>query len=62
MMHTGYRVKHQLSSHLIVHSDVRPFKCDICPRTFRSRSNLRVHKDEHEGKNLLKNFNEKRVF
>lgn len=46
---SGYRVSHQLTCHMIVHSDVRPYKCNLCTKTFRSRSNLKVHKDEHEG-------------
>lgn len=45
----AYRSKHQLTSHLNVHSDDRPFKCDVCSKTFRSRTAFKMHQDEHKG-------------
>lgn len=34
-----------------VHSDNRPFKCNIdeCSKTFRSRTAFKMHQDEHKG-------------
>ena len=39
-----------LQSHLLLHSDSRPFLCAICGKGFRQRSNLRVHEDRHHSK------------
>lgn len=48
---TAYRSKHQLTSHMNVHSDNRPFKCEVkdCSKTFRSRTAFKMHQDEHQG-------------
>lgn len=32
--------------HLITHSDIRPYKCDFCPKTFKNGPNCRKHKRE----------------
>ena len=31
--------------HLPSHEDVKPFVCDICPKTFKLSNQLRLHKD-----------------
>lgn len=36
-----------LSSHMLLHSGLKPFKCDICNTAFRFKSNLRMHKKKH---------------
>lgn len=46
---SAYRSKHQLTSHMNVHSDDRPFKCDVCSKTFRSRTAFKMHQDQHKG-------------
>ena len=34
--------------HLVTHSDARPFKCDLCEKTFRLRATLKNHaRDAH---------------
>ncbi|CAH0394906.1 unnamed protein product [Bemisia tabaci] len=35
-----------LRQHLVVHSDLRPFKCDLCPLAFKLNSDLKKHKRE----------------
>lgn len=32
-----------------VHSDNRPFKCNDCSKTFRSRTAFKMHQDQHQG-------------
>ncbi|KAI8586362.1 hypothetical protein BDZ88DRAFT_387648, partial [Geranomyces variabilis] len=32
-----------LQSHRLVHSDLRPFTCDVCDATFRRKFDLRRH-------------------
>ena len=46
-----YTIKRHLTSHSRIHSEVRPFACEVegCGKTFRSRSNLRMHRDFHAG-------------
>lgn len=34
-----------LDSHMLIHTDSKPFKCDQCPQTFRQRQLLRRHKN-----------------
>lgn len=42
-----------LVKHVTAHKDVWSFKCDSCPRTFKSKDTLRIHKKKHLGKNFL---------
>ena len=37
-----------MNSHLNVHIDVRPFSCDVCPMTFKTKSTLLKHKQLHD--------------
>uniref|UniRef100_A0A183C6K3 Zinc finger protein n=1 Tax=Globodera pallida TaxID=36090 RepID=A0A183C6K3_GLOPA len=38
-----------LKMHSLVHSGVRPFKCDICDKRFHQSSGLKVHSLVHSG-------------
>ncbi|XP_030856082.1 zinc finger protein OZF-like [Strongylocentrotus purpuratus] len=39
----------QLAKHIRMHTADRPFKCDVCKRAFRQKSNLIVHMRMHTG-------------
>nr|XP_018902151.1 PREDICTED: uncharacterized protein LOC109033817 isoform X5 [Bemisia tabaci] len=41
-----YKTSHRgsLTKHLVIHSDLRPFKCDLCPIAFKLKCDLRKHK------------------
>uniref|UniRef100_A0A3B3ULH2 Zinc finger protein 436-like n=1 Tax=Poecilia latipinna TaxID=48699 RepID=A0A3B3ULH2_9TELE len=40
----AFRFRSLLASHALVHSDVRPFACDFCSRSFRRLSHLKRHR------------------
>uniref|UniRef100_A0AAY5L9R0 C2H2-type domain-containing protein n=1 Tax=Esox lucius TaxID=8010 RepID=A0AAY5L9R0_ESOLU len=40
----------QLQRHLPVHSQPKPFECNICGKTFRLRAHLKMHSQIHERK------------
>lgn len=39
-------------THMLIHSNSRPFKCEYCTTTFRTRGHLKIHQQIHlrEGK------------
>lgn len=39
-------------THTLIHSNSRPFKCEYCTTTFRTRGHLKIHEQIHlrEGK------------
>lgn len=37
-----------LSNHMLLHSGVKPFKCDMCDMSFRFMPNLNIHKKKHK--------------
>ncbi|XP_064809594.1 zinc finger protein 770-like [Oncorhynchus masou masou] len=39
---------HQLQRHLPVHSQPKPFECNICGKAFRLRAHLKMHSQIHE--------------
>ncbi|XP_038141792.1 zinc finger protein 708-like [Cyprinodon tularosa] len=41
----AFRFRSLLASHALIHSDVRPFACDFCSRSFRRLSHLKRHRD-----------------
>ena len=47
-----------LTSHLAVHNEIRPFKCDKCGKSFKRRSDVHKHMAVH---NKNKNKNKKKV-
>lgn len=32
-----------------VHSTAKPFQCDLCPRSYKYKKSLRIHKVKHQG-------------
>lgn len=32
-----------------VHSAAKPFQCDLCPRSYKYKKSLRIHKIKHQG-------------
>lgn len=39
-----------LSTHLLIHDNIRPFQCDICMKAFHQKSDLKKHRYTHTGK------------
>jgi uncharacterized Zn-finger protein len=48
-----FKRKYELRAHLIIHSDKRDFKCEICNKGFKRPDTLRDHKLAHSIKNPL---------
>ncbi|XP_041824877.1 endothelial zinc finger protein induced by tumor necrosis factor alpha-like isoform X2 [Melanotaenia boesemani] len=40
-----FKFRSLLASHALIHSEVRPFACDFCSRTFRRLSHLKRHRE-----------------
>lgn len=47
MCNKGFKHKQLLQRHNLVHSDDRPFVCDVCGATFKTRANLYNHSNIH---------------
>ncbi|XP_039900525.1 protein odd-skipped-related 1-like [Simochromis diagramma] len=39
---------------MFTHTEGRPYKCDLCEKTFKSPRNLRLHQQIHTRKRLYK--------
>ena len=44
----GFVILSTLQRHMRIHLDSRPFNCDQCPGTYKSKEDLRRHKRTHE--------------
>ena len=53
-----FEKQEDLNVHLPSHEDVKPFVCDICPKTFKLSNQLRLHKEfnHSQDKPLTCNF------
>lgn len=50
----AFSSKHAVITHSLIHSNSRPFKCEYCTTTFRTRGHLKIHQQVHlrEGRKL----------
>lgn len=48
----AFSSRHSMITHMLIHSNSRPFKCEYCTTTFRTRGHLKIHQQIHlrEGK------------
>ena len=52
-----FHQSHELKKHhLRVHTKQRPYKCQVCNKSFTHSSHLAVHKRIHTGKKLIHKF------
>ena len=47
-------VERQLFLKTFIHSGIKPYKCDLCNKSFTESSNLTKHKQSHKGEKLHK--------
>ncbi|XP_077982409.1 zinc finger protein ZFAT-like [Glandiceps talaboti] len=44
-----FKYRHALAVHILIHKDIKPFKCDLCSYASNSSGNLNVHMRKHTG-------------
>ncbi|XP_059608030.1 uncharacterized protein LOC132255876 [Phlebotomus argentipes] len=44
----AFKLKYNLTEHMLVHSKEKPFACDVCQKGFKRKSNLMSHSASHE--------------
>ncbi|KAJ6648867.1 Zinc finger protein [Pseudolycoriella hygida] len=43
----GFSSRHSMLTHMLIHSNSRPFQCEYCTTTFRTRGHLKSHQQIH---------------
>jgi ferredoxin len=43
-----FKTNARLKEHIIIHTGNKPFTCELCDKSYNSRSNLRKHKELHK--------------
>lgn len=49
-----FKTENYLKSHLVIHSDIKPFHCDTCNQAFNRRDKLTRHKLMHDNRKKYK--------
>ncbi|XP_070574164.1 zinc finger protein ZFAT-like [Ptychodera flava] len=44
-----FKYRHALAVHILIHKDIKPFKCQLCDYASNSSGNLNVHMRKHTG-------------
>lgn len=45
-------LRKSFATHMLIHKDLRPYSCNICNRSFRTKWNLRMHQWTHTSRTL----------
>ena len=45
----AFKGRYRLIRHMLIHTGAKPFTCDLCPKTFARRENLKIHRRIHTG-------------